>query len=101
MVRSYSYCNIMAEGFRFMPLGLVKLRTFRLSEGGYLGVALTQVFTRMRGRSERITQRCHNSPGGKTGQASANDVKHRKARRILGILKKFSRVENWKPNEKG
>ena len=25
-----SDCNIMAEGFRFMPLGLVRLRTFRL-----------------------------------------------------------------------
>ena len=25
------WCNIMAEGFRFMPLGLVRLRTFRLS----------------------------------------------------------------------
>ena len=24
-------CNIMAEGFRFMPLGLVRLRTFWLS----------------------------------------------------------------------
>ena len=24
-------CTIMAEGFRFMPLGLVRLRTFRLS----------------------------------------------------------------------
>ena len=24
-------CNIMAEGFRFMPLSLVRLRTFRLS----------------------------------------------------------------------
>ena len=24
-------CNIMAEGFRFMPLGLVRLRTFRLN----------------------------------------------------------------------
>ena len=24
-------CNIMAEGFRFMPLGLVRLRTFRFS----------------------------------------------------------------------
>ena len=28
---SLLYCNIMAEGFRFMPLGLVKLRSFRLS----------------------------------------------------------------------
>ena len=28
----YCYqCNIMAEGFRFMPLGLVRLRTFRFS----------------------------------------------------------------------
>ena len=25
-----SECNIMTEGFRFMPLGLVRLRTFRL-----------------------------------------------------------------------
>ena len=24
-------CNIMAAGFRFMPFGLVRLRTFRLS----------------------------------------------------------------------
>ena len=28
---SHPLCNIMAEGFRFMPLGLVRLRTFRLS----------------------------------------------------------------------
>ena len=27
----WSKCNIMAEGFRFMPLGLVTLRTFQLS----------------------------------------------------------------------
>ena len=33
----------MAEGFHFMPLGLVRLRTFRLS------ATLTQVFTRMGG----------------------------------------------------
>ena len=42
----------MAEGFRFMPLGLVKLRTFRLSAG---------VNTRVRGG--RVTQRCHNKMG--------------------------------------
>ena len=28
---SYQGCNIMAEGFSFMPLGLVRLRTYRLS----------------------------------------------------------------------
>ena len=27
----YSQCNVMAKGFRFMPLSLVRLRTFRLS----------------------------------------------------------------------
>ena len=26
-----SKCNIMADGFRFMPLGLVRLRTFWLT----------------------------------------------------------------------
>ena len=31
ILRSPQMCNIMAEGFRFMPLGLVRLRTFRLS----------------------------------------------------------------------
>ena len=32
LIYIYIYiCNIMAEGFRFMPLGLVRLRTFRLS----------------------------------------------------------------------
>ena len=30
MVTIIEYCNIMAEGFRFMLLGLVRLRTFRL-----------------------------------------------------------------------
>ena len=33
----------MAEGFRFMPLGLARLRAFRL------GATLTQVFTRVQG----------------------------------------------------
>ena len=27
------YCNVMAEGFRFMPLCLVRLRTFRSAHG--------------------------------------------------------------------
>ena len=44
----YSF-NIMAEGFRSMPLGLVTLRTFRLSARVYLGATLTQVFTRAGG----------------------------------------------------
>ena len=29
-ILSHLSCDIMAEGFRFMPLGLVRLRTFRL-----------------------------------------------------------------------
>ena len=34
---------------------------------GYLGATLTQVFTRVRGQSGRVTQRCHNSSDGKRG----------------------------------
>ena len=30
-IKRVSMCNIMVEGFRFRPLGLVRLRTFRLS----------------------------------------------------------------------
>ena len=39
--------NIMAEGFRFMSLSLVRLRTFRLM--GYLGATWTHVFMHVRG----------------------------------------------------
>ena len=39
----------MAEGFRFMPLGLVRLRTFRFQCMSYLGATLTQVFMRAAG----------------------------------------------------
>ena len=44
-----------------------------------------------RGRSGRVTQRCHNSPRWETGIANANDVKHRKRAEDFG--KKVSRVE--------
>ena len=37
----------MAKGFRFMPLGLIRLRTFQSM--GYLGATLTQVLTCGRG----------------------------------------------------
>ena len=90
-ILSYLKCNIMAEGFRLMPLGLVRLRTFRPM--GYLGATLTQVFTRVRRQSERVTQRCNNSPRWEMGLASANDVRHQKRVEDLGNLKKVSRVE--------
>ena len=52
-----SNCNVMAKGFQFMPLSLVRLRTFRLVrcniEGGVKAGA--------RGRME-VSLRCHNSP---------------------------------------
>ena len=38
-------CNIMAEGFRFMPLGLVR-HNLSAQCMGYLGATLTQVFAR-------------------------------------------------------
>ena len=60
-----------------------------------------QVFTRARGRSGHVTQRCHNSPDGKRGYGVWMTSHTGSARRILGILKKVSWVENWTPNEKG
>ena len=46
-----------------------------------------------RGRSGRVTQRCHYSPRWETGLASANDVTHRKRAEDFGNLKKVSKVE--------
>ena len=44
-----SFCNIMAKGFCFMLLGLVRLRTFRLSAWVTSGQHKPQVFTRADG----------------------------------------------------
>ena len=48
-------CYGIAEGFRFMPLSLVRLRTFRLSN------IEACVNVGARGRME-VSLRCHNSP---------------------------------------
>ena len=74
----------MAEGFRFMPFGFSQAKNLSAHCMGYLGETLTQVFTRVRGRSEPFSQRCHNSPRWETGQASANDVMHRKRAEDFG-----------------
>ena len=58
---------------------------------GYLGATLTQLFTR--GRSGRITQRCHNTLRWETGLASANDVTHRKRAEDFGRFWKSQWVE--------
>ena len=60
--QSGAECNIIAEGFRFMPLGLVRLRTFSTQHMGELGATLMQVVTRERAQSGHVIQRCHNSP---------------------------------------
>ena len=73
----------MAEGFRFMPLGLVRLRTYRLSTWVSLVQTCVQVLTRARGGcvvkdvKERLTSGCEwcHAP-------------EERARRILWILKK-------------
>ena len=62
-----SVCNIMAVGFRFMPLGLVRLRTFRLSALGYLGATLTQVFVRVRGADVSLRDVAIETRDGKRG----------------------------------
>ncbi len=55
----------------------------------YLGATLTQVFTGVRGRSERVSQRCHNSPDGKRDYIVRVTSRTGSARRIWGILKKL------------
>ena len=60
---------------------------------GDLGATLTQVSTCARGRSGRVTQRCHNSPRWETGLASANDVTHRKRAEDFGRFWKSQWVE--------
>ena len=69
----YSYkCNIMAKGYRFMPLGLVRLRTVRLSA--------------------RVELTCHSEmsqePSWETGLQSVGDVTHRKRAEDFGDFEK-------------
>ena len=49
----------------------------------------------MRGRSGRVTQRCHNSPDGKLGNRVRVTSRTGSARRILGILKKSVELSSW------
>ena len=56
----------------------------------YLDTTLTQVYTPARGKSGRVTQRCHNSPRWETVLPSASDVTHRKRAEDFGNLKKVS-----------
>ena len=66
-----------------MPLGLVRLRTFRLSAYGLLRCNIkTGVYARA--QRGRVTQRCHNSPEGKRRLVSVNDVMHRKRAEAFG-----------------
>ena len=59
---------------------------------GYLGATLTQVFTRMCGRSERVSKRCHNGSEGKRGYRVRETSRTGSARRILGDFEKVSGV---------
>ena len=85
----------MAEGFRFMPLGLVRLRM------GYLRCNINAGV-----RWASAEQTCHSemtiSSRWEMGLASVNDVTHWKRMEDFGNLKKVSGVwEYWTPNEKG
>ena len=77
----YSFCNIMAEGFRFMPLGLVS------SFGSVHGLARCK-------HEHRCPHACARSGDITIVQmelGSANVVMHQKhAQRIWGDLKKVS-----------
>ena len=74
--------NIMAEGFRFMPLGLVKLRTFRSQCMGYLGATLTQGLTRARGVNVSLRDVTIAQIG--NGVTECGAVTHRKRAEDLG-----------------
>ena len=85
-------CNIMAEGFRFVPLSLVRLRNFRL--GAWVSREQHENrCSRTRAQSGRVTQRCYNSPRWKTGLHSASDVTHRKRAEDFGRFWKSQWVE--------
>ena len=62
---------------------------------GYLGATLTQVFT----RAGRINISLRDATIAQMGNGASKC--EWSVRRISGILKKVSRVENWTPNEKG
>ena len=86
----------MAEGFQFMPWGLVRLRTF----GSVHGLLRCNIKTgvHVRAQSGHVTQRCHNSPAGKQRLVSANDVTHRKRAEDFG---RFWKSQSWVlPREK-
>ena len=78
----------MTEGFRFMPLGLVRLRTFRLSTWVSKVQTWVQVLTRAHGGC--VVYRCQNkNPIERlTSGCEWRHVPEGRARRILGILKK-------------
>ena len=94
--------NIMAEGFRFTPLGLVRLRTFRLSTWVSYVKTWVQVLTRVRGGC--VVHRCQNkNPIERlTSGCEWRLAPEAHARRVLGILKKsVSWVESCCPKKKG
>ena len=78
----------MAEGFRFMPLGLVRLRTFRLSTWVSWVQTWVQVLTRVRGGY--VIDRCQNkNPIERlTSGCEWRHAPEARARKILEILKK-------------
>ena len=70
-----SKCYIIAEGFRFMPLSLVRLRTFRLGTW--------------------VSWRCHSDViivRDKTGWQGAGDVTHRKR---VEVCVRFEESKSW------
>ena len=81
-------CNIMAEGFRFIPLGLVGLRTFRL--GAWVDWVQTWVQVLTRSRGGCVVHRCQNkNPIERlTSGCEWRHAPEARVRRIWWILKK-------------
>ena len=83
----------MAEEFRFMPLGLVRLRTFWLSRGLVRCNINTGVHVEGARRADVSLRDVTIALDGKRRLASANDVMHRKCAEDLGRFWKSQWVE--------
>ena len=105
-----SHCSyyIIAEGFRFLPLSLVRLRTFRLSAW----VSWVQPWWRCQrvgANRADMSLRCHNTPR-QNGWRVAGDVTHRKRAEVCGDLNKVReskirgqtrRIDFWSSQARG
>ena len=92
----FSNCSIMAEGFRFMPLSLVRLGTFRLR----LLMWDINAGVHAHARSVMYHSEMSQYPRWETGLQSAGNVTHHKRAEYFGDFEKVSLLSWVLPREK-